>query len=513
MQGVSGKDRAVLWPFLLGVFSPDSTFSERVAELQRLRNVYTKLVFVCEEFDMEIEAMKCGKNGGSGKRSRSNNLETARYRNDAGDDAQKTNGHSPICSPRSVPSSCESSPEKSNSKNNSRKEVLLTGNYASFAESHRIIVLDAVRTDMRGIVEKLADSTDQHPGSWETDHGVLERKYGAPSVTVLPVSVNEGLPELMLVDPPKPKPSQAVANGQAPIWRSSIASQNIDAARHLPSSTRHLMMRLVNILSAYAIHDPENGYCQGMSDLAAVFVCLEEEDALVFACFERFMRTVRQNFRHDESGIKHQLMIISQIIADTDPQLHKRLVSLGADDCMFAYRMVVVLLRRELPLGEVLTLWEITWALERKLELEECSSDAIRSVPSSRTISLLNAQEANSSKSNLQSTIESLNSILDHPDSEDAKQSIKANQPAQGSSWRGHKLKKTAKAPPDFILQFVAAVIKSKRDRILNECAESDDILRMFSGIDIDFWYILRQAKKQNKAYCQGITVMQSLYS
>ena len=503
-----GEDRAVLWPFLLGVFSPDSTFSERVAELQRLRNVYTKLVFVCEEFDMEIEAMKCGKK--PGKNGPHNNSDN----NNSNGASQKTKGHSPICSPRSVPSSCESSPEKAGNRNNSnRQEVLLTGNYASFAEAHRIIVLDAVRTDMRGIVEKLADSADQQPGSWETDHGVLERKYGAPSVTVLPVSVNEGLPELMLVDPPKPKPSQAVANGQAPIWRSSIASQNIDAARHLPSSTRHLMMRLVNILSAYAIHDPENGYCQGMSDLAAVFVCLEEEDALVFACFERFMRTVRQNFRHDESGIKHQLMIISQIIADTDPQLHKRLVSLGADDCMFAYRMVVVLLRRELPLGEVLTLWEITWALERKLELEECSSDAIRSVPSSRTISLLNAQEAHSSKSNLQSTIESLNSILDHPDSEDAKQSIKANQSTPGSSWRGHKFKKPAKAPPDFILQFVAAVIKSKRDKILNECAESDDILRMFSSIDIDFWHILRQAKKQNKAYCQGITVMQSLYS
>lgn len=41
------------------------------------------------------------------------------------------------------------------------------------------------------------------------------------------------------------------------------------------------------------------------SDIAALFVQLfEDDDALAFACFERFMREARRNFKHDESGIK-----------------------------------------------------------------------------------------------------------------------------------------------------------------------------------------------------------------
>jgi hypothetical protein len=40
------------------------------------------------------------------------------------------------------------------------------------------------------------------------------------------------------------------------------------------------------------------------SDLAAVFVQLFDDDALAFACFERMMRSARQNFKHDETGIR-----------------------------------------------------------------------------------------------------------------------------------------------------------------------------------------------------------------
>lgn len=43
---------------------------------------------------------------------------------------------------------------------------------------------------------------------------------------------------------------------------------------------------------------------QGMSDIAAVFVQLFDDDALAFAAFERLMRSARRNFRHDEAGIK-----------------------------------------------------------------------------------------------------------------------------------------------------------------------------------------------------------------
>ena len=43
---------------------------------------------------------------------------------------------------------------------------------------------------------------------------------------------------------------------------------------------------------------------QGMSDLAVPMLLVFEDDAMAFWCFERLIRRVKQNFRHDESGIK-----------------------------------------------------------------------------------------------------------------------------------------------------------------------------------------------------------------
>ncbi|KDD72267.1 hypothetical protein H632_c3605p0, partial [Helicosporidium sp. ATCC 50920] len=133
-----------------------------------------------------------------------------------------------------------------------------------------------------------------------------------------------------------------------------------------PSALRlRRQQRLTCVLSAYSVHDPETGYCQGMADLAAVFVLLyERDDALAWACFERLMRAARRNFRHDESGIRRQLGDVARVLRDTDPPLFKRLVALRASNCMFAYRMVVVMLRRELSLADTQTLWEMAWAAQ-----------------------------------------------------------------------------------------------------------------------------------------------------
>lgn len=52
------------------------------------------------------------------------------------------------------------------------------------------------------------------------------------------------------------------------------------------------------MLSAYALHDPETGYCQGMSDLLVPFLDLIEDDVTAFWCFEALMRArgARANF-------------------------------------------------------------------------------------------------------------------------------------------------------------------------------------------------------------------------
>ncbi|KAG6556997.1 hypothetical protein Mapa_001413 [Marchantia paleacea] len=163
---------------------------------------------------------------------------------------------------------------------------------------------------------------------------------------------------------------------------------------HLEASRRHHAARLVAILEAYALYDPETGYCQGMSDLLSPFVALMESDSQAFWCFVEYMKVAKANFRMDETGILRQLRLVGQILQLSDPQLHDHLVRIQADDCFFVYRMVVVLLRRELSFEQTVCLWEVVWADWAALRLEATSRgsrsvrEALRRLPASKDLLL-----------------------------------------------------------------------------------------------------------------------------
>ncbi|KAF0924373.1 hypothetical protein E2562_010049 [Oryza meyeriana var. granulata] len=131
---------------------------------------------------------------------------------------------------------------------------------------------------------------------------------------------------------------------------------------HLDPCMTYHAARLVGLLEAYAVYDPEIGYCQGMSDLLSPIIAVMEDDDEAFWCFVGFMRKARHNFRLDEVGIRRQLKIVSQIIKRKDSHLYKHLQKLQAEDCFFVYRMVVVLFRRELTFEQTVCLWEVMWA-------------------------------------------------------------------------------------------------------------------------------------------------------
>ncbi|XP_047331534.1 rab GTPase-activating protein 22-like [Impatiens glandulifera] len=120
--------------------------------------------------------------------------------------------------------------------------------------------------------------------------------------------------------------------------------------------------RLTAILEAYAIYDPEIGYCQGMCDLLSPIIAVIIEDHDAFWCFFGFMKKARHIFRLDELGIMRQLVFISRIIQLNDSHLYRHLEKPEAEDCFFVYRMVVVLFRRELSFDQTICLWEAMWA-------------------------------------------------------------------------------------------------------------------------------------------------------
>ncbi|PWA72166.1 rab-GTPase-TBC domain-containing protein [Artemisia annua] len=155
-------------------------------------------------------------------------------------------------------------------------------------------------------------------------------------------------------------PSQAaVSLSEANKLAESVCLKDYN---HLEPCRIYHAARLISILEAYALHDSEIGYCQGMSDLLSPIISVMVDDSEAFWCFVGFMKKARHNFRLDEVGIRRQLNKVSKIIKGKDSQFYKHLVELQAEDCFFLYRMVVVLFRRELNFEQTLCLWEVMWA-------------------------------------------------------------------------------------------------------------------------------------------------------
>ncbi|XP_071725819.1 rab GTPase-activating protein 22-like isoform X2 [Rutidosis leptorrhynchoides] len=131
------------------------------------------------------------------------------------------------------------------------------------------------------------------------------------------------------------------------------------------------LAKLWDVLAVYAWHDKDVGYGQGMSDLCSPMIMLFEHEADAFWCFERLMRRVRGNFRctGNTLGVEAQLDNLANVTQLVIPKLHRHLEHLGGGGYLFAFRMLMVLFRRELSFGDSLYLWEMLWALEYDPEL------------------------------------------------------------------------------------------------------------------------------------------------
>ncbi|KAK3145389.1 hypothetical protein QOZ80_3BG0252260 [Eleusine coracana subsp. coracana] len=161
-----------------------------------------------------------------------------------------------------------------------------------------------------------------------------------------------------------------VTDKQIIDWKLTLHQIGLDVLRTDRSmefyEKKENLSKLWDILAVYAWIDKEVGYCQGMSDLCSPMIVLLNDEADAFWCFERLMRRLRGNFRCTQQsvGVENQLQHLSSIIQVLDPKLHDHLGTLGGGDYLFAFRMFMVLFRRELSFEDSLFLWEMMWALE-----------------------------------------------------------------------------------------------------------------------------------------------------
>lgn len=353
--GVHPSIRAEVWPFLLGVYDLKSSKEERDITRTQNRKKYEKLRMQCRRL----------------MRQSDESFSSRRYSGRIIQDTYSSSSEEVESARESLSSGEEGGPDSGCLDDSSSK--LLEGNDSSRRVTNAdtsTLNTDSSDTDSSEDVEVIDASFSLETGDDDPDTPPKENL--SPSRTevqsalhtdedfatwqrIIRLDAVRANPEWVPYSPSQATVSEARARRSA----EAVGLKDYD---HLEPCRIFHAARLVAVLEAYALYDPEIGYCQGMSDLLSPIITVITEDHEAFWCFVSFMRKARHNFRLDEVGIRKQLNIVSKIIKSKDSHLYRHLEKLQAEDCFFVYRMVVVLFRRELTFEQTSCLWEVMWA-------------------------------------------------------------------------------------------------------------------------------------------------------
>ncbi|XP_020677680.1 GTPase-activating protein gyp7 isoform X1 [Dendrobium catenatum] len=353
--GIDPSIRSEVWPFLLGVYDLNSSALERIAVKAQKRKEYENLRLRCcmlanhsyqgnslltiDEIFNEV-IPQCNEEPES---PRSCEDDTSRFSLFM----EGCHGDRPLYdkTPDSASCNLEEGDDEEDKTGIYHVDTLQVETDSSDSESSVEELLGVAEPD-----HKLTNS-----GSLAHDTSIRTVEDFTTWQRIIRLDAIRANAEWVIYSPSQAAVSEEVAN------QSAEAVQLKDYSHLEPCMIYHAA-RLVAVLEAYAVYDPEIGYCQGMSDLLSPILTVMDEDHEAFWCFVGFMRKARHNFRLDEVGIRRQLAIVSRIIRSKDAQFYGHLEKLQAEDCFFVYRMVVVLFRRELTFEQTVCLWEVMWA-------------------------------------------------------------------------------------------------------------------------------------------------------
>ncbi|KAK8541549.1 hypothetical protein V6N12_014180 [Hibiscus sabdariffa] len=197
--------------------------------------------------------------------------------------------------------------------------------------------------------------------TWKTECQNMVPVIGSGKFITTPIITDDGQP----IEVEGVPVISSVPDKKAAQWMLLLHQIGLDVVRTDPALAFYEIetnqAKLWDILAVYSWMDNDIGYMQGMNDICSPMVILFENEADAFWCFERAMRRLRDNFRSDTTsiGVQSQLVTLSHVIKTVDPKLHQHLEELDGGEYLFAFRMLMVLFRREFSFIDSLYLWEV----------------------------------------------------------------------------------------------------------------------------------------------------------
>uniref|UniRef100_A0A0N5CC84 Rab-GAP TBC domain-containing protein n=1 Tax=Strongyloides papillosus TaxID=174720 RepID=A0A0N5CC84_STREA len=122
------------------------------------------------------------------------------------------------------------------------------------------------------------------------------------------------------------------------------------------------LKKLKRIMCSYVWRNLEEGYVQGMCDIAAPLLVIFDDEVIVLECFSKLMERMRLNFPQ-EIGMDNNFLYLRHLVEVTDPELFSMIMAHGDfTHLYFSYRWFLLDFKRELNYDGVYRLWEIIWA-------------------------------------------------------------------------------------------------------------------------------------------------------
>ncbi|CAR21696.1 GTPase-activating protein GYP7 [Lachancea thermotolerans CBS 6340] len=119
------------------------------------------------------------------------------------------------------------------------------------------------------------------------------------------------------------------------------------------------LQSLRSILLSYNIYNNDLGYVQGMCDLLSPIYYILQDEELSFWAFVNFMRRMERNFLRDQSGIRDQMMALTDLCQLMLPKMSAHLAKCDSSNLFFCFRMLIVWFKREFEFEDVCSIWEV----------------------------------------------------------------------------------------------------------------------------------------------------------
>ncbi|XP_043951590.1 growth hormone-regulated TBC protein 1-A [Drosophila biarmipes] len=142
-------------------------------------------------------------------------------------------------------------------------------------------------------------------------------------------------------------------------------SISIDLPRTFPDNIHFdtKKQRLYNILIAYAHHNRDVGYCQGLNYIAGLLLIVTDDEEKSFWLLKHIVENiVPQYHSHNMANLLRDLAVFRELVIRRIPAVNRQVDNLGLPYPVIASKWFICIFAEVLPVETVLRIWDCVFA-------------------------------------------------------------------------------------------------------------------------------------------------------